>query len=80
MFLTKERSRHPGAGHPSKWQELSGFIMSKAKEGWEKGTPITSQELVLLFQRHVNATEDQETKKMFVLARRTQYINLLAGF
>jgi hypothetical protein len=40
--------------------------MSKAKEGWEKGTLITSQELVLLFQRHVNATEDQETKKMFV--------------
>jgi hypothetical protein len=80
MFLTKERSRHPGAGHPSKCQELSEFIMSKAKEGWEKGTLITSQELVLLFQRHVNATEDQETKKMFVLARRTQYINLLAGF
>jgi len=66
MFLTKERSRHPGAGHPSKCQELSEFIMSKAKEGWEKGTLITSQELVLLFQRHVNATEDQETKKMFV--------------
>ncbi len=70
MFLTKHRSRRPGAGRPSKWPELSGFIMSKVKEGWEKGAPLTSQELLLLFQRHVNATEDLEAKKMFVDGKR----------
>jgi hypothetical protein len=32
----------------------------------EKGTPITSQELLILFQEHINGIEDTEAAKVFV--------------
>jgi hypothetical protein len=70
IFLTKEKSRHPGAGHPSKWPMLAEFIVTKVQEEWEKGTPITSQELLILFQEHVNGIEDTEAAKVFVNSKK----------
>jgi len=66
IFLTKETSRRPGAGRPSKWPVLAEFIVTKVREEWEKGTPITSQELLILFQEYANGIEDTEAAKVFV--------------
>jgi hypothetical protein len=45
---------------------LSDFIASKVREEWEKGMPICTEELLILFQRHVINTEDDEAINMFV--------------
>jgi len=40
--------------------------VTKVREEWEKGTPITSQELLILFQEYANGIEDTEAAKVFV--------------
>ncbi len=40
--------------------------MTNEWEEWEKGTPITSQELLILFQEHINGIEDTEAAEAFV--------------
>jgi hypothetical protein len=66
LFVTKTMSRRPGGGRPIKWDNLAKFIVSKVREEWERGLPICTEELFILFQHHVISLEDPEARKLFV--------------
>jgi hypothetical protein len=66
VFFMKAMSRQPGGGHPTKWNDLSEFIASKVRDEWEKGMPICTKELFVLFQHNDIHSEDDEAIKLFV--------------
>lgn len=62
VFLTKFRQRRPGGGRPVKWPDLEKYVHLKVKEAWESGMPICTDQLTVMFQRHVSQLDGEDSE------------------
>ncbi len=80
VFLTKFSEWRPGGGRPSKWLDLEAFLVQKIKEAWERGMPISSEQLLIMFQAYIQQFDFEEAKSVFVYGKKNTVTTFIRRF